>query len=204
MSPKKFYVVWTGRSTGIFTNWDECKKQVEGYDGARYKSFKTEAEAISAFSKKAPSIYGAKKDKKNAHVTAKPIVNSLSVDAACSGNPGVMEYQGVHVTSKEVWFHKRFELGTNNIGEFLAIVHGLAELNRRKINIPVYTDSMTALTWVRKKKCGTKLPENKKTMELFELIRRAEYWLNTNQWEQPLLKWETKEWGEIPADFGRK
>lgn len=204
MSPKKFYVVWTGRSTGIFTNWDECKKQVEGYDGARYKSFKTEAEAISAFSKKAPRLYGVKEDKKNGHVIAKPILNSLSVDAACSGNPGVMEYQGVHVTSKEVWFHKRFELGTNNIGEFLAIVHGLADLNRRKINIPVYTDSMTALAWVRKKKCGTKLPENEKTMELFELIRRAEYWLNTNQWEQPLLKWETKEWGEIPADFGRK
>lgn len=203
MSAAKFYVVWTGRAPGIYTNWDECRKQVEGFDGARYKSYKTQEEAIAAFGKKAPNLFASAR-KKEPTKTGAPISNSLSVDAACSGNPGVMEYQGVHVITKEVWFHQKFELGTNNIGEFLAIVHGLAELNRRNINIPVYTDSQTALSWIRKKKCATKLPETEKTAELFNLIRRAEQWLLSNTWNQPLLKWDTENWGEIPADFGRK
>lgn len=203
MSAAKFYVVWTGHAPGIYTNWDECRKQVEGFEGARYKSYKTQAEAIAAFGKKAPNLFASVR-KKEPTKTGIPISNSLSVDAACSGNPGVMEYRGVHVLTKEVWFHQKFELGTNNIGEFLAIVHGLAELNRRNINIPVYTDSQTALAWIRKKKCATKLPVSEKTTELFNLIRRAEHWLLTNTWNQPLLKWDTENWGEIPADFGRK
>lgn len=204
MSPQKFYVVWTGRESGIYSSWDECKKQVDGFDGAKFKSFKTEAEAKYAFNQKAPNFFAKKKEISKSENISGSIPNSLSVDAACSGNPGVMEYQGVHVTSKEVWFHKKFELGTNNIGEFLAIVHGLAELNRRNLMLPVYTDSMTALSWVKKKKCGTKLTETDETKELFDLIRRAEIWLKNNTWKQPLLKWETKLWGEIPADFGRK
>jgi ribonuclease HI len=204
MSPQKFYVVWTGRESGVFTTWDDCKKQVDGFEGAKYKSFKTEAEANAAFNQKAPNFFANKKEIAKSDNNSVAISNSLSVDAACSGNPGVMEYQGVHVTTKEVWFHKKFDLGTNNIGEFLAIVHGLAELNRRNLMLPVYTDSMTALSWVKKKKCGTKLPETEETKELFDLIRRAEFWLKNNTWKQPLLKWETKLWGEIPADFGRK
>lgn len=203
MSGSKFYVVWAGRTPGIFSTWDECKKQVAGFDGAKYKSYKTLAEAEAAYAGKAPGFLGTTPKKINGP-SGVPINNSLSVDAACSGNPGVMEYRGVHVATREEWFHLKFPLGTNNIGEFLAIVHGLAELNRRKINIPVYTDSQTALSWIRKKKCGTKLPENQKTKELFDLIRRAEIWLQNNQWQQPLLKWNTEAWGEIPADFGRK
>lgn len=203
MTPVKFYVVWVGRQTGIFTSWDECKKQVEAFENAKYKSFKTEAEAREAFNKKAPNFFAGKSTTKSKS-SAKPIMNSLAVDAACSGNPGVMEYRGVHVTTKEEWFHLKVKLGTNNIGEFLAIVHGLAELNRRNIMIPVYSDSMTALTWIKKKKCATKLPQNEDTIDLFNLIKRAEQWLNTNQWQQPLLKWDTENWGEIPADFGRK
>jgi ribonuclease HI len=204
MSPQKFYVVWKGRESGVFTTWDDCKKQVDGFEGAKYKSFKTEAEANAAFNQKAPNFFAKKNEIAKSESNSVAISNSLSVDAACSGNPGVMEYQGVHVTTKEVWFHKKFDLGTNNIGEFLAIVHGLAELNRRNLMLPVYTDSMTALSWVKKKKCGTKLPETDETKGLFDLIRRAEFWLKNNTWKQPLLKWETKLWGEIPADFGRK
>ena len=203
MSRSKFYVVWAGHSPGIYLSWEDCKKQVAGFQEARYKSFQTLAEAEAAYAGKAPGLLRTTK-KQNSPSSGIPINNSLSVDAACSGNPGVMEYRGVHVATREEWFHLQFPLGTNNIGEFLAIVHGLAELNRRNINIPVYTDSQTALSWIRKKKCGTKLPENTKTKALFDLIRRAEIWLRNNQWQQPLLKWNTEDWGEIPADFGRK
>ncbi len=209
MSTPKFYVVWVGRKTGVFNNWEECKKQVVGFEGAKYKSFKDENDAVTAFKNDyKKQLYLKSKNKapqKTLHgVNTNYIQQSLSVDAACSGNPGVMEYQGVHVLTGDVWFHKKFEYGTNNIGEFLAIVHGLAELKKRNINIPVYTDSATALAWVRKKKCATKLTPDDKTKSLFDLIRRAENWLINNSWEQKLLKWDTEKWGEIPADFGRK
>ena len=202
----KFYVVWIGHSKGVFNSWEECKQQITGYEGALYKSFTSENEAKTALSQNPYKYLGAKPKAVNSSLFAqeKPHPNSLSVDAACSGNPGKMEYRGVHVHTKEVWFLKEFALGTNNIGEFLAIVHGLAELNKRKINIPVYTDSQTALSWVKKKKCATKLAETEETKDLFEVVRRAEKWLRENTWGQTLLKWDTATWGEIPADFGRK
>lgn len=205
MSASKYYVVWKGRKPGIYNNWDDCKEQVAGFEEARYKSFKTLAEAETAFkSGKMPQPRNLSSKASSSSASGQPIRNSLSVDAACSGNPGAMEYRGVHVETGEEWFIMKFPLGTNNIGEFLAIVHGLAELKRRNINIPVYTDSQTALSWIRKKKCGTKLALDAKTQELFGLVRRAEKWLSENNWVQPLLKWDTERWGEIPADFGRK
>ena len=200
MAKKKYYVVWKGHKTGVFDTWDECKAAVTGFDGARYKGFATQAEAENAF-KDPASVFR----KKNASGTAQQIVwNSLSVDAACSGNPGVMEYQGVHTKTKKVIFHEKYPLGTNNIGEFLAIVHGISYLKKHGLKLPIYTDSMTALSWVKKKKVKTKLEENAKTAQLFAIVRRAENWLKANSYDTPLLKWDTKKWGEIPADFGRK
>lgn len=130
--------------------------------------------------------------------------NSLAVDAACSGNPGAMEYRGVHVASRQQVFHFGPIYGTNNIGEFLAIVHGLALLKQKGFDMPIYSDSANAINWVKQKKCKTKLPRDPKTEELFQLIERAEKWLRENTYSTPILKWETRQWGEIPADFGRK
>jgi ribonuclease HI len=115
-----------------------------------------------------------------------------------------MEYQGVDTHTKEVLFHKKYQLGTNNIGEFLALVHGLAFLKKNGSDIPIYSDSVNALLWIKNKKCKTTLVKNNKTIELFETIARAEEWLKTNTWKNQLIKWETEKWGEIPADFGRK
>ena len=97
-----------------------------------------------------------------------------------------------------------FAQGTNNIGEFLAIVHGLAFLKQNSSDRVIYTDSRTAMSWVRKKNCNTKLKETGKNKALFDLIRRAIVWLKNNAYNTPIVKWETKAWGEIPADFGRK
>ena len=132
------------------------------------------------------------------------IANSLAVDAACSGNPGVMEYQGVRTYDKERMFHVKFELGTNNIGEFLALVHGLSYLKKHNLAQPLYTDSVNAMAWVKQKKCKTKLERNEKTEELFRYIERAEAWLRANTYTTQILKWDTDNWGEIPADFNRK
>ena len=125
-------------------------------------------------------------------------------DGACSGNPGPMEYRGVHVASRQQIFHFGPMKGTNNIGEFLAIVHGLALLKQKGFDMPIYSDSVNAISWVRQKKCKTKLPRTAETEELFLVIERAEKWLRENTYTTRILKWETKEWGEIPADFGRK
>ena len=131
--------------------------------------------------------------------------HSISVDAASSGNPGKMEYRGVDTKSKkQLFIQGPFEEGTNNIGEFLAIVHGLAFLKKINSDKIIYTDSRTAISWVKKKNCNTKLEPNEKNSALFELIDRAIIWLKNNTYKTPIVKWETKAWGEIPADFGRK
>jgi ribonuclease HI len=132
------------------------------------------------------------------------IKNSLAVDAACSGNPGLMEYRGVCLANGQEVFHFGPMEGTNNIGEFLAVVHALALLKQRGIDMPVYSDSINAIKWVQQKKCKTTLLRSPKTEELFQIIERAENWLRKNTYTTCILKWVTKDWGEIPADFGRK
>jgi ribonuclease HI len=127
------------------------------------------------------------------------------VDAASSGNPGRMEYRGVDTESQKQIFHKGpFENGTNNIGEFLALVHGLALLKQKNSNRIIYTDSRTAISWVNKKQCNTKLARNADNAVMFQLVDRAVLWLKNNTYITTIVKWETKAWGEIPADFGRK
>ena len=209
MAKQKFYVVWEGVTPGVYTSWTDCQLQIKGYEGAKYKSFDTREEAERALAT-SPYAYNGKNAKKKSEkvssetLPACVIDNSLAVDAACSGNPGPMEYRGVHIASRQEVFHFGPTKGTNNIGEFLAIVHGLALLKQKGFDMPIYSDSVNAISWVRQKKCKTKLPRTAETEELFKLIERAEKWLRENTYTTRILKWETKEWGEIPADFGRK
>lgn len=130
--------------------------------------------------------------------------DAIAVDAACSGNPGMMEYRGIDLATGQQVFHYGPVYGTNNIGEFLAIVHALALMEQRGLRKTVYSDSYNAILWVNKRKCKTKLERTPRTERLFEVIARAERWLNTHRYSAPVVKWETKKWGEIPADFGRK
>jgi len=206
MAKVKYYVVWKGRKPGIYKDWATCKTMVDGFDGASFKSFPSLLEAENAYGSKPGSGSSSKSSSKSTPLSKKTIIltPSISVDAACSGNPGVMEYQGVDTHTKEVLFHKKYQLGTNNIGEFLALVHGLAFLKKNGSDIPIYSDSVNALLWIKNKKCKTTLVRNNKTSELFETIARAEDWLKNNTWKNQLIKWETESWGEIPADFGRK
>lgn len=197
MAEKKYYVVWKGKNPGIYDTWKECEAQVKGVEMARYKSFPGREEAEKAFS--AGWVMPPVKRVSN------PVWDSIAVDAACSGNPGAMEYRGVFTRSGQQIFHKGpFPLGTNNIGEFLGIVHALAYLKKEGKDTPVYSDSRTAIKWVKDRAVKTKLPRNRKTEELFDLVDRAINWLNTHEYTNRVMKWETKIWGEIPADFGRK
>ena len=222
---QKYYVVWRGLQPGIYLAWEECERQVKGFPNPKYKAFDTEAEAKKAFADpdyelgkpkdelqqpRLPKIEVMKavKDGKEQllDLAAKSglQLNALAVDAACSGNPGMMEYQGVYVATGQRIFHFGPMFGTNNIGEFLAIVHALAYMKKQNISMPIYSDSRNAMSWVRQKKCRTKLERNAKTESLFQLIERAEKWLLDNTISVPIIKWDKTLWGETPADFGRK
>lgn len=214
MPKQKFYVVWRGRKPGVYDSWDDCKQQVEGFGEAAYKAYATLEDAEEAFwrgkeeAQPAQAVAGQDDKKGDTPLpTAAPRPydeDAIAVDAACSGNPGPMEYRGVDLRSGQELFHLGPMHGTNNIGEFLAIVHALALLKKQGVKRTVYSDSRNALIWVRQKQCKTRLERNAQTEGLFQLIDRAVIWLRNNKIEVPLLKWQTKEWGEVPADFGRK
>lgn len=202
----------------MYSSWPAAQSQIGGYSGARFKGFKTLLEAQEAF--KRPWQDFVSNDPKGAKPAAKKgepkilseeflkeiVVDSIAVDAACSGNPGKMEYRGVHTLAPEIEIFRSqvFPLGTNNIGEFLALVHALALIHEKNPTQTIYSDSKLAMGWIKQKKCKTNLTRNAKTEYLFQLIERAETWLKTHKFKNPILKWETKRWGEIPADFGRK
>ena len=219
MGKKKFYVVWHGANPGIYDSWKDCKLQINGFEGAVYKSFDSKEEAEKAYSS-SPYIYIGTKKKAEAenpsadvpqdrHDTVLPLppevpAEALAVDAACSGNPGPMEYRGIYLRTGETVFHFGPVYGTNNIGEFLAIVHALALMKQKGIRMPVFSDSRNAIEWVKHKHCKTTLERNARTEALFNMIERAENWLKANPADVPIHKWDTNRWGEIPADFGRK
>lgn len=213
-----FYVVWQGRETGVFESWAACEQQVKGV-AAKYKGFATRAEAEKALTEGAEKYITprstANKQEHNA-ISLKDlpptemqqqgvILPALAVDAACSGNPGKMEFRGVIAdTGTEVFHRGPYIGGTNNIGEFLAIVLGLAYLKKHNLPWVLYSDSKTAIAWIRQKKCKTQLEWNANNQDLFLAVRAAEKWLADNTWTTTIHKWETEKWGEIPADFGRK
>lgn len=208
MTKNKYYVVWKGRHPGIFDNWEVCKREIIGCKGALFKGFpdlKSAEEAYKMGYEAFKNLNPTLKSGIMIQSDEKPITQAIAVDAACAGNPGKMEYRGVFVETKTEVFHSPvFENGTNNIGEFLAIVHALSWQKKNGLHYPIYSDSVNAQLWVKQKKCKTKLQPNDKNAVLFHWIQQAENWLANNTIDVPIIKWRTEIWGEIPADFGRK
>lgn len=214
MEVEKYYVVWVGREPGIYNTWEECREQVHKFPNARFKSFSDRNKAEAALQDKPENHI--KQTKPGAHQGNAVKVNymsdpnckieSLAVDAACSGNPGPTEYQCVYVkTGKVIFKQGPFPGGTNNIGEFLALVHVLAYQKQNNYNYPIYTDSKIAMEWVQNKHAVTTMKRSANNVKIMDMLRRAEGWLKSNDIEGfEILKWDTKKWGEIPADFGRK
>lgn len=209
----KYYVVWDGRAPGIYDSWEECQLQVSSYPGARYKSYSTLEAATEAF-RGTPeeqrgmlvSIASHNPDVVNWSSFPEIIQDAIAVDGACSRNPGPMEYRGVYVGTGETVFKVGpIDGGTNNIGEYLALVHALALLAQRgDTTTPIYSDSRTAQTWLRNRHSKTTLARDCGNAKIFELLERADRWVATHTWKNRVIKWNTDEWGEIPADFGRK
>lgn len=216
----KFYVVWAGHNPGVYDNWDDCKEQVKDYPNARYKSFPSSEAAAEAFRRGSAAedsadlsrlLDGAgekRRHRANApHYMDNPEVDlrAWAVDAACAGNPGPVEYRGVELMSgRELFRIGPLQGGTNNLGEFLAIVHALALQDKMGVSFPIYSDSVSGMAWVRNRRIKTTLTENDTNRKLFDLLHRAMNWLNTHSYRASIMKWDTPRWGEIPADFGRK
>ena len=214
-SARKYYVVWEGYAPGIYDTWEECQQQVNGFPGAKYCSFGSLDEATEAF-RGDPSEHLAfaralrqqLATRNDADYTAIPEIrlDAVAVDGACAKNPGPMEYRCVRVIDGVEIFHVGpIPAGTNNIGEYLAIIHAASLLARRGLgSVPIYSDSRTALSWVRRGHSNTSITPAPENAEVRTLLARADAWLANNRIQNPLLKWDTDNWGEIPADFGRK
>ena len=205
MRRHKYYVVWKGRKTGIFDSWAACEAAVKRYADAEYKSFESRLEAERALAGSYADYKGKPASSQRWLLAAdKPFLPSVAVDAACSGSPGPLEFQGVDTkTRKTIFKEGPFADGTNNVGEFLAIVEAMKWLDEHQHPWPVYSDSANAISWVKRKKCNTRLARLPSNEALFTRIAEAEKWLRFLT-KRKVLKWDTKTWGEIPADFGRK
>lgn len=211
---KKYYVVWAGHDTGVFDSWEECQPLVEGFPGAKYKAFSSREAAIDAY--RGGGADGgidllkaiARRPVISVNYDAFPEIDrkGIAVDAGCRRNPGPVEYRGVNLCDGEEIFHVGpLEEGTNNLGEFLAIVHAFALLEQQgRTGVTVYSDSKTAMAWVRDKRVKTTLAPTPGNEKIRALVTRAENWLLTHTPQNHVTKWKTEEWGEIPADFGRK
>ena len=197
----KYYVVREWWKRWIFTSRDECKNFVVWVKWAKYKSFNSLTEAETALEKWFEPYYTKEKWFEKDIPFEK---NSIAVDAACSRNPWITEYQWIDLVTGETIFHTKLWEWTNNIWEFLALVHALAHCKKNNITLPIYSDSKTALAWVRDKKINSAIEPTEDNKELIEMLDRAQKWLKSNTYTNKVLKWETASWGETPADYGRK
>ena len=207
----KTYVVWEGREPGIYETWEECKAQTHGVK-ARFKSYEDldPKEARRLLEAGPPPTAPRTKTKTKTktkgdwHGIVDP--DAWAVDAATSGNPGPTEYKCVVVETGDVIFaSKVYPLGTNNLGEFLAIVHAMAHMQKVGYYPPLYSDSKIAIGWIQKKAYKTTLPRTAETEELFRTLDRAVDWIRTHDLSPYTLRlWDTPRFGENPADYGRK
>lgn len=225
MAGSKHYVVWVGKQPGVYKSWPECQSQVNGYPEAKYKSFESKDKAEAAYKEGWKSHWGQGKGastssaaavkSKGASFAAKSSsasaeeqeidYNSISVDVGTRGNPGPVEYKGVDTQTGDILFYVGpIPNGTNNLGEFIAVVHALDYLKKQGSSQTIYSDSRTALSWLRNKKIASTLVRDASTKQIWDLADWAIDWLRNNTYTNKVVKWNTEEWGEIRADFGRK
>lgn len=205
MHPQKYYTVWAGRRTGVFSSWKQCQRQILGFKGARFKSFQTLPEAKAALNRRY-------QDRRNTERTpiqtlfqtddTRPMSNSITVSGTCNIATGEVEIQAVHSGSKHPVFWKGpYHDGTEYMAEFVAIVQTLKYLKVRKLSIPIYSESSTAIKRITNRNATTKLPRRASNRELYDLFDRCLAWLNDNAYYNRILMWNTAEWGISPAGF---
>jgi ribonuclease HI len=202
----KWYVVWHGRVPGVYETWEYCKAHITNVPGAKYKAFPTHQAAVQAYAEGHEQHIGNPRVQEQSRGAVDgPRAQSICVDVGTYGNPGRVMYQGVATHTGDVLFSSpSIPYGTNNLGEFVAIVHGLAYIKKNGLDVPVYTDSVNARNWVRRKEVRSTLARDERSMTMWTLVDRALQWLHTHTDHATVLQWDTKAWGQIKADYGRK
>src|SRR3990172_7635540 len=110
MPKQRFYIVWKGHQPGVFDTWAKCQQQIAGFSGAEYKSFARREDAEKAFTESFAQYRG--QDTASFRKTSREldelgvVLDSVCVDASCSGNPGDLEYRGVDTRTQETLFHR--------------------------------------------------------------------------------------------------
>lgn len=207
---KKRYVVRQGRRPGIYETREACQRQVSWYRDAVYKSFTSYDEALEAFAHGWLSWLQWKRSLSQIRqlMGEEYFLTSIATDAACQSNPGKLEWQGVIISTWEKMFSSPvYSVGTVNIGEYLALIEWIQRCLDHPSYRYIYSDSRIALSWLKKWQYVTKLPRSFQTEKLFVLLEKQTAWLQAHSsWSERIIlhKWPTDQWGEIPADFGRK
>jgi len=153
---EKFYVVWAGRRTGIFTDWPTVQKSVDKFSGARFKSFPTRAEAEQAFARghRAGCRRTKSQQRPGIHQADRFDV-TIYCDGACEPNPGhagsgIVVYRNGKLA--ELWYGLYHPNGTNNTAELNALYHALrmaeAEIHAGH-TVEVCSDSAYAINCIR-------------------------------------------------------
>ncbi len=207
----KYYVVWKGKQTWVFSSWNQVQPLISWFSDAKFKSFETREDAEHAFVLSREDFYGQsslslwKKWQNDKTIDVPFCIDAVAVDAACAWNPGILERRGVEVADGNEIFSFRIEKGTNNVGEFLAIVSWFQRIFSSDSDFFIYSDSKIAINWVKERKCKSLLRIESPSLPVWKFVQEAEEWLKTHEIDfSHLLKRRTSEWGEIPADFGRK
>jgi ribonuclease HI len=206
---QKYYVVWQGRETGIFNDWASCKKQIDHFPGARYKSFTTQQEAQAAFKagvgksttttksvsngfKKAPGI----KTYTEADIKAIQVDTKIYTDGGCEPNPGkagsgMAVYRNEQLA--ELWYGLYNPHGTNNTAELNALCQAMrmAEQElKHKRSVVIFCDSKYAIQCITQwatgwQKKGWKKPGGE--IKNLELIQQMFALYQTLKNELPIL-----------------
>ena len=232
MAKNTHYVVWVGRKPGIYLSWAETERQTKGFSGAKFKGFPLLIQAQQALQEgpdgNAPSASfsapvsmkmdsGASSASDSVQASKKPSYGRprapyLAVDAAYSHKTKLVEWRGVLVTAtgqKEVFRSKPYDGGSANVGEYLAIIEGIEWIgNNMQIGsyLPIYSDSLNAQSWVRRKAHASTVSA---CDAIKQMLAKADSLLQAGLYglvkkSNPIFDWKTSQWGEIPADFGRK
>ena len=140
----------------------------------------------------------------------------IVVDASCSGNPGPAQYKAVDLETGEELYNIKIGYATNNIAEFLALAHIVLKCIDQEKPCTIYSDSVTAMSWLASRSVNTNMIKNKLTATAWDYTNRAikrlkELFIID---EKILVhigiddvafievqRWLTDEWGENPADY---
>jgi len=148
MAGKKVYAVRNGRKTGIFTTWGECKAQVDGFPGARYKGFTDPNEATKWLNLDYVPPYGGEGKSAAGQVENVNFDDAadyiIYTDGSCLRNPdgpgGWAAVIADQVKGELTELHGGEASTTNNRMELTAALQALAFARKGSI-IDLYTDS---------------------------------------------------------------